>query len=73
MTPSESIIAMRKQTGLSQSKFAAIFDIPVATLQDWEHGRRTPPSYIPEMMQTILKYAYHSPDASMQALHSKKE
>lgn len=56
MTPSESIIAMRKQTGLSQAKFAAIFNIPVATLQDWEHGRRTPPSYVPEMMQTILSY-----------------
>lgn len=53
---SESIIAMRKQTALSQARFAAIFDIPIATLQDWEHGRRTSPSYVPEMMQTILNY-----------------
>lgn len=27
---------LRLQTGLSQSKFAKMFDIPVATLKDWE-------------------------------------
>ncbi|MDY3795144.1 MAG: helix-turn-helix domain-containing protein [Agathobacter sp.] len=27
---------LRLQTGLSQSKFAKMFDIPVSTLKDWE-------------------------------------
>ncbi|MGN1404972.1 MAG: helix-turn-helix domain-containing protein [Erysipelotrichaceae bacterium] len=27
---------LRLQTGLSQNKFARIFDIPVSTLKDWE-------------------------------------
>ena len=30
-----SIREMRLQTKLSQSKFAAMFDIPVSTLRDW--------------------------------------
>lgn len=47
---------IRLQTGLSQSKFAGMFEIPVATLKDWEQGRRTPPSYVVNMIQMILQY-----------------
>ena len=43
-------------TGLSQTKFADLFELPVATLKDWEIGRRTPPIYVVNMMQTILQY-----------------
>ena len=50
-----SIKKMRDQTGLSQSKFAGMFDIPVATLKDWEQGRRNPPSYVISMIKTILE------------------
>jgi len=46
---------LRKSTGLSQSKFAAYFGIPTSTLQDWEHERRNPPSYVVDMMERILK------------------
>ncbi len=51
-----NIREMRMMTGLSQSKFADLFELPVATLKDWEIGRRTPPSYVVSMMQTILEY-----------------
>lgn len=47
---------MRAQTGLSQTKFAALFGIPVATLKDWEQGRRKPPEYVVTMIQTILEF-----------------
>ena len=47
---------LRVCTGLSQNKFASMFEIPVATLKDWEQGRRTPPSYVINMIKTILKY-----------------
>lgn len=47
---------LRLQTGLSQSKFAKMFDIPVSTLKDWEQERRNPPSYVINMMRTILQY-----------------
>ena len=36
---------LRGINGLSQSKFAKLFDIPLSTLKDWEQGRRTPPQY----------------------------
>lgn len=49
-----SIKEMRSQTGLSQSKFAAMFEVPIATLKDWEIGRRTPPNYVVSMMEKIL-------------------
>lgn len=47
---------LRLQTGLSQSKFANMFDIPIATLKDWEQERRNPPSYVVTMIKTILEY-----------------
>lgn len=47
---------IRNQTGFSQSKFAEMFDIPVATLKDWEQGRRNPPVYIINMIKTILEF-----------------
>lgn len=50
-----SIRELRFQTGLSQGKFAAMFEIPVSTLKDWEQGRRTPPVYVVQMIKTILE------------------
>ena len=50
-----SIKELRFQTGLSQSKFAVMFDIPVSTLKDWEQGRRKPPVYVVNMIKTILE------------------
>ena len=47
---------LRLQTGLSQSKFAKMFDVPVPTLKDWEQERRKPPVYVVNMMRTILQY-----------------
>lgn len=45
---------LREQVGLSQSKFAALFKIPVHTLQQWEQGLRKPPEYIIYMIEKIL-------------------
>lgn len=50
-----TIQQLRKSTGMSQSKFSSSFGIPTSTLQDWEHGRRTPPPYIIRMMERILE------------------
>ena len=59
-SPAEAIIMevknLRLQTGLSQSKFAQMFDVPVSTLKDWEQERRNPPVYVINMMRTILQY-----------------
>ena len=50
------VTELRLQTGLSQSKFAKMFDIPVSTLKDWEQERRNPPAYVINMIRTILQY-----------------
>lgn len=33
---------IRRKTGLSQARFAALLGVSVRTLQDWEQGRRAP-------------------------------
>jgi DNA-binding transcriptional regulator YiaG len=45
---------LRERTGLSQSKFAHYFNIPVRTIQKWERNEATPSEYIPQMMKRIL-------------------
>lgn len=54
---------IRAMTGLSQSKFAALFGISVRTVQDWEQERRLPPPYVPGMMLKILKYEYFNKES----------
>jgi putative transcriptional regulator len=41
-TDSIDVRAIRGMTGLSQVKFAELLDIEVATLRNWEQGRREP-------------------------------
>jgi transcriptional regulator with XRE-family HTH domain len=36
----------RKDAGLTQKEMAERTLIPFRTLQDWEHGKRTPPEYV---------------------------
>ena len=55
MEISERIKQLRKNTGLSQSKFAARFGVPVRTLQQWEQGQSAPPEYVLRMMAYILQ------------------
>lgn len=50
-----TIKEMRAQSGLSQSKFAAMFNIPVRTLQAWEQEQSTPPEYVVRMMERIIQ------------------
>jgi putative transcriptional regulator len=33
---------VRAASGLSQAKFAAVIDVPLGTLRNWEQGRREP-------------------------------
>ena len=46
MVEKDRIIQMRKEAGMKQVEFAEYFAIPVRTLQEWEHDRRTPPEYL---------------------------
>ena len=40
--PESEVKKIRDQYGLSQTKFASLMGISVATLQNWEQGRRKP-------------------------------
>lgn len=42
---------IRLLTGLTQKDFANYFNIPVRTLQNWESGKRVPPSYVVELIK----------------------
>jgi putative transcriptional regulator len=40
--PETEIAALRKRLGTSQTEFAAMINVSVATIRNWEQGRRTP-------------------------------
>jgi len=49
-----TIKEIRNLTGLSQSKFADQYGIPVRTLQGWEAGKKVPP-YILHLIERVVK------------------
>jgi len=54
----------RAATGLSQTAFAKRYGIPVASLRDWEQGRRMPDN----ATQSYLRVIRQMPDAVADAL-----
>jgi len=60
----EDIKAIRIRLGKSQSKFALMIGVSVATLRNWEQGRRRPEG----PARALLKVAAASPKAVAQAL-----
>ena len=64
----EDVKAVRARLGASQSEFALMIGVSVATLQNWEQGRRTPDG--PAL--ALLRVAARNPKAVAAALHGKK-
>jgi len=60
--------AVRAKLGASQSEFALMIGVSVATLRNWEQGRRTPDG--PAL--ALLRVAAKNPDAVVEALHGKR-
>lgn len=58
--------SIRHRLGKSQSEFALMIGVSVATLQNWEQGRRKPEG----PAQALLKIAAENPTAVEQALGS---
>ena len=50
------ISEIRHQTGLSQALFAQETGIPLATIKNWEQGRRKTPPYIIQLIRENLVY-----------------
>ena len=57
--------AVRAQLGTSQAEFALMIGVSVATLRNWEQGRRVPDG--PAL--ALLKVAARNPQAVVEALH----
>lgn len=57
--------AVRDQLGASQPEFALLIGVSVATLRNWEQGRRTPDG--PAL--ALLRVAAQNPKAVVAALH----
>ena len=60
--------AVRTKLGASQSEFALMIGVSVATLRNWEQGRRTPDG--PAL--ALLRVAAKNPEAVVDALHGKR-
>jgi putative transcriptional regulator len=58
--------AVRARTGLSQAKFAELLGIELATLRNWEQGRRDPTGPARALLRAIRK----DPVAVIKALSS---
>jgi putative transcriptional regulator len=56
--------AIRRRLGKSQSEFASMIGVSLATLQNWEQGRRRPEG----PARALLKVAAENPQAVAQAL-----
>lgn len=41
--------------GISQTELSRKYGIPLRTVQDWYAERRTPPAYVVNMMQELLR------------------
>lgn len=52
----QSIKEIRQSTGLSQSKFCDLLNIPIRTLKDWEQGLRKCPVYVAELIEYRVKH-----------------
>lgn len=50
----ERVKEIRALSGKSQQEFADMFGLSKYTLQDWEHGRRTPPDHLKDMYLSWL-------------------
>lgn len=55
---------IRKATGLSQARFAEMIDVQVATLRNWEQGRREPTG----PAKALLRAIHNDPDHVLKAL-----
>lgn len=45
---------IRKLSGLTQTEFSKMYNIPLRTIQDWESERRTPPEYVVTLLEKAV-------------------
>lgn len=63
------IRSIREKLNLSQQKFADLYALPVATVQNWESGRRKPEL----AARLLLKVIGESPDVVAKAIRAAQK
>ncbi len=58
--------SMREKLGMSQTEFSQKFGIAIATLRDWEQGRKVPN----RQARTLLKLIYKDPHYVLNTLNA---
>ena len=48
-------IEIRALLGISRAEFSRRYEIPIRTLEDWDHGRRKPPEWVLKMLERIVR------------------
>lgn len=66
MDAAKIIKELREQTGMNRREFSEYTKIPVRTLEDWEAGKRTPPEYVPRLLNYQLMYDKLIKDSDME-------
>ena len=66
--PESKVRRIRERYGLSQDKFAMLMGISVATLRNWEQGRRKPEG----PARILLMIASKHPEALLDLMANKK-
>ena len=61
------VLTIRKKYGLTQDKFAKLLGISVATLRNWEQGRRKPDGPARVLLRVAAKY----PQAVLDVVHNQ--
>ena len=64
----DDVRSLRERYGLSQPKFAALMGISVATLRNWEQGRRKPEG----AARTLLRVAAKHPESVLDVVSNAK-
>lgn len=49
------IKGIRQRFGLTQKSFSEITGIPKRTIESWEEEQRTPPEWLPKMIECYLE------------------
>ncbi len=66
--PESEVRKIREQYGLSQDRFASLIGISVATLRNWEQGRRKPEG----PARVLLRVAAKHPEAILDITKNSK-
>lgn len=55
MDSKERLIRIKEESAMNWKEFAAYFQIPYRTVQDWERGNRKMPDYLLRLMEYKLR------------------